>query len=453
MTVRCETNITNKRVSRNHAIGPLEGSILNVSVTLPGKGAAVFLATFQGSTMKQCRRFLMSGLILSLLAGQTAFADDQPVSAKRPDQANVKQNESESAKQAMPAESDQTSAQGAKARFQVTSSPTGEAHLRNFVGIVTEPVQAALAAQLNDLMKEGQGVSIKLVLPDSPAQKAGLKMFDVLTTFNGKTITSSDILRKFVLDSEKGSKVELGVIRASRQQTIEVTLTQKLYRNYKFTVKPMGQDSPAKQPENPAAPAPETPSKQDGIIASRSGEKETKGRELPIGFSHAPVTTTHNLSLLFVGSVKDGYSVEISYQDETDTLQTHRFTGSIEEITEQTIDMPGHVQTMISERLKELKIALQGKASFRLQIKPHMQGKNRFTRVFLSRTTKERSVRMVELDHHLGNRPTLNVNQILGNQIFTSELKQLTPAIQEQIRAALHRVRIPTIQIHADNPI
>ena len=165
------------------------------------------------------------------------------------------------------------------------------------------------------------------------------------------------------------------------------------------------------------------------------------------------MTTTHNLSLLFVGSVKDGYSVEISYQDETDTLQTHCFTGSIEEISEQTIDMPSHVQTMVSERLKELKIALQGKASFRLQIKPHMQGKNRFTRVFLSRTTKERSVRMVELDHHLGNRPTLNVNQILGNQIFTSELKQLTPAIQEQIRAALHRVRIPTIQIHADNPI
>lgn len=404
--------------------------------------------------MKQCRRFLTSGLIFSLLAGQATFADDQPVSAKKPDQANVKQNKSASVKQVMPAASKEAAdSGGAKARFQVTSSPTGEAHLRNFVGIVTEPVEAALAAQLNDMMKEGQGVSVKLVLPDSPARQSGLKMYDVLTTFNGKAITSSDTLRKFVLDSPKGSKVQLGVIRASKQQTIEVTLSQKLYRNYKFTVKPMGNTPPPESPEDKKDSTPTTDSEQEGPIASRSGEKNTKGRELPLGFSHAPVTTTQNLCLLFVGSVKDGYSVKISYQDETDTLQTHEFKGSIDEITEQTIDMPSHVQMMINERLQELKLALQGKASFRLQVKPYMQGKNRFTRVFLSRTTKERTVRMVELDHHLGNRPSLNVNQILGNQVFTSELKQLTPAIQEQIRAALHRVRIPTIQIHADNPI
>ncbi|HAW31592.1 MAG TPA: hypothetical protein DCY03_26380 [Planctomycetaceae bacterium] len=404
--------------------------------------------------MKQCRRFLTSGLIFSLLAGQATFADDQPVSAEKPGQTNVKQNKSAPAKQAMPAASKVAAESGrAKARFQVTSSPTGETHLRNFVGIVTEPVQAALAAQLNDMMKEGQGVSVKLVLPDSPARQSGLKVYDVLTTFNGQAITSSDTLRKYVLDSPKGSKVELGVIRASKQQTIEVTLTQKLYRNYKFTVKPMGHTSPPKKPEDKNEIEPTTDSEQEGPIAARSGEKNTKGRELRLGFNHAPVTTTQNLCLLFVGSVKDGYSVKISYQDETDTLQTHQFTGSIDEITAQTIDMPGHVQMMINERLQELKLALQGKASFRLQVKPYMQGKNRFTRVFLSRTTKDRSVRMVELDHHLGNRPSLNVNQILGNQVFTSELKQLTPAIQEQIRAALHRVRIPTIQIHADNPI
>ncbi|WP_417381219.1 PDZ domain-containing protein [Gimesia sp.] len=420
---------------------------------LPGEGA-VFLESIQGSTMKQCRRFITGGLIFSLLAGQAAFADDQPVSAKKPDQANVKQNNAASAKQAMSAVSKEASAPSrAKARIQVTSSPTGVAHLRNFVGIVTEPVEAALSAQLKDMMKEGQGVSVKLVLPDSPARQSGLKMYDVLTTFNGKAITSSDTLRKFVLDSPKGSNVKLGVIRASKQQTIEVTLSQKLYRNYKFTVKPVGNPPPPKKPEDKDKPAPTLDSAQEGPVASRSGEKNTKGRELPLGFNHAPVTTTQNLCLLFVGSIKDGYSVKISYQDETDTLQTYQLNGSIDEITEQTIDMPSHVQMMINERLQELKMALQGKASFRLQVKPYMQGKNRFTRVFLSRTTKERSVRMVELDHHLGNRPTLNVNQILGNQVFTSELKQLTPAIQEQIRAALHRVRIPTIQIHADNPI
>jgi len=318
------------------------------------------------------------------------------------------------------------------------------------VGIVTEPVPAALAAQLNSMMKAGQGVGVKIVLPDTPAHQAGVKMFDVLTTFNGKAITSSEVLRKFVMEADKESNVQFGVIRASKYQTIEVTLTQKLYRHYKFSVSPIGKNQPPKTKQNqPKNIQPD----QGGPIASRSTESDPLGRSLPLGLSHVPVTTTHNLCLLFVGSVKGAYSVEVSFQDDRDTLQTNQFKGNLKEISEQIVDMPDHVQMMINERLKELKMALQGKASFRLQLKPHMQGNNRFIRVFLSRSTKEKSVRMVELDHHIGSRPTLNVNQILGNQVFTQELKQLNPAIQEQIRATLQRIRIPTAHVRVDNPI
>ena len=98
-------------------------------------------------------------------------------------------------------------------------------------------------------------------------------------------------------------------------------------------------------------------------------------------------------------------------------------------------------------------MALRGKATFRLQLKGHMQGNSRFIRVFLSRATKDKTVRMVELDHHLGKRPTLNMSQIMGNQIFSNELTKLNPTIQEQIRVNLQRIRIPTAQVRVDNPI
>ena len=397
---------------------------------------------------KQQRWFFLSGVIFSLLVVQLTFADELPLEAKKPGHTKSKSKSSAQPK-LTPAKKKNTNSGTSKKQttFRVTSRPTGETEMRNFVGIVTEPVPAALAAQLNEMVQAGQGVGVKLVLPDSPAQQSGIKMFDVLTTFNGKAITSSDVLRKFVMEADKDSKVKLGVIRASKHQTIEVTLIEKLYRHYQFSVRPVGQNQEPPKTKNTHSP-------QDGPIASRSTESDPLGgRKMPLGLSHIPVSTTHNLSLLFVGSVKDGYSVEVSYQDESDTLQTHHFKGNLNEISEQMIDMPDHVQMMINERLKELKMALRGKASFRLQIKPHMQGNNRFIRVFLSRSTKEKSVRMVELDHHIGNRPSLNVNQILGNQVFTHELKQLSPAIQEKIRATLQRIRIPTAHVRVDNPI
>ncbi|MCA9015308.1 MAG: PDZ domain-containing protein, partial [Planctomycetaceae bacterium] len=393
--------------------------------------------------------FFFSGVVFSLLAAQQSFADELPLAAQKPGQAEAKPEGATSQPgQLNPA--NETNSEANKGKFVITSHPTGETEQRNFVGIVTEPLPAALAAQLNTMMKAGQGVGVKLVLPDSPAQQAGIKMFDVLTTFNGKAITSSDVLRKFVMDAEKGSQVKLGIIRASKHQEIEVTLTQKLFKFHKFSITPVGQKPAEASHQQPPS---ETQPVKEGPIASRSTETDPLGRKLPLGLSQIPVTSTQNLSLLFVGSLKEGYSVEVSYQDENDTLQTHHFKGNPTEISNQIIDLPNHVQMMINERLKELKMALQGNPPFRFQMKGHLQGNDRFIRVFLSRGTKDKTVRMVELDHHIGNRPTLNVNQILGNQIFTRELKQLNPTIQEQIRATLQRVRIPTAQVRVDNPI
>ncbi|QDT44663.1 Periplasmic pH-dependent serine endoprotease DegQ precursor [Gimesia alba] len=399
--------------------------------------------------MKKYPWFFFSGIVFSLLVASQSFADELPIQAQKPGQVEPKQKGS--AKQPKPMRPANNPNEGAvKGKFRITSRPTGETEQRNFVGIVTEPVPAALAAQLNSMMKAGQGVGVKIVLPNSPAEQAGIKMFDVLTTFNGKAITSSDVLRKFVMESEKESRVKFGVIRASKHQVVEVTLTQKLFRFHKFSVSPVGQKP--SQKTNQTQPSKTEPA-QDGPIASRSTETGPLGRKLPLGLSQISASATHNLALLYVGSLKEGYSVEVSYQDDNDTLQTHQFQGNLKEISDQIVDMPDHVQMMINERLKELKMALRGKPTFRFQMKGHMQGNARFVRVFLSRGTKDKSVRMVELDHHIGNRPALNVNQIMGNQIFTKELKQLNPTIQQQIRATLQRIRIPTAQVRVDNPI
>jgi putative serine protease PepD len=57
-----------------------------------------------------------------------------------------------------------------------------------------------------------------------PAQKAGLRVGDVITSFDGRAITSASDLGEAVLTRKPGDTVKVVVQRAGRQQTVSVTL-------------------------------------------------------------------------------------------------------------------------------------------------------------------------------------------------------------------------------------
>src|SRR3954469_2685277 len=60
-----------------------------------------------------------------------------------------------------------------------------------------------------------------------PAQKAGLKVGDVITSLDGRRITSASDLGEAVLASKPGDTVKVVVTRAGRQQTLSVTLAPR----------------------------------------------------------------------------------------------------------------------------------------------------------------------------------------------------------------------------------
>jgi serine protease Do len=69
-----------------------------------------------------------------------------------------------------------------------------------------------------------RGVLITEVEPDSPAAKAGLKVNDVITEFNGQRVESTAQFRRLVRETLSGRTVQLGVWREARSQTFSVTL-------------------------------------------------------------------------------------------------------------------------------------------------------------------------------------------------------------------------------------
>jgi putative serine protease PepD len=62
------------------------------------------------------------------------------------------------------------------------------------------------------------------VLTPSPAASAGLRQGDVITTFDGKAITSADQLAAAIQAERPGHKVTIGLYRGQRQLTVTATL-------------------------------------------------------------------------------------------------------------------------------------------------------------------------------------------------------------------------------------
>lgn len=70
------------------------------------------------------------------------------------------------------------------------------------------------------------GAVVKGVDKNSPAEKAGLKLNDIITSANGTEISSSSDLVKLVRAAKKGDKLELGVYRSGEEVTVTVTVDE-----------------------------------------------------------------------------------------------------------------------------------------------------------------------------------------------------------------------------------
>jgi hypothetical protein len=89
-----------------------------------------------------------------------------------------------------------------------------------FIGLGCEPVPDALRSHLG--LKEGQGLLIEQVLPDSPAAAAKLERFDVLVKAGDKPLANVPDLVAAV-DAAKDKKMVLELYRRGKSMKVEVT--------------------------------------------------------------------------------------------------------------------------------------------------------------------------------------------------------------------------------------
>jgi len=110
----------------------------------------------------------------------------------------------------------QEAAEEASAQANAAISGSG------WLGIRMEEVSSAKAKELK--LPAERGALISYVAADSPAAKAGLKVNDVITEFDGQRVESTVSLQRLVHETPAGRTVSLTVWRGGQAQSLSVEL-------------------------------------------------------------------------------------------------------------------------------------------------------------------------------------------------------------------------------------
>ncbi len=84
--------------------------------------------------------------------------------------------------------------------------------------------RSASLGTVPDFAFAGEGVRISGVTPDSAAEVAGLQAGDVLLNYNGEQVTDMQIYSNLLRQSAPGDTVQIDVLRAGQQFSVEATL-------------------------------------------------------------------------------------------------------------------------------------------------------------------------------------------------------------------------------------
>lgn len=107
--------------------------------------------------------------------------------------------------------------------YNALVSPTHKV-VRGSIGITFQP---SISSAVQRVYGAKTGVIIRGVQPNMPADKAGLKPGDIITTIDGRPIKDGDDLVNDISARKPGSTVQLGYIRDGKQQVATVSIIDR----------------------------------------------------------------------------------------------------------------------------------------------------------------------------------------------------------------------------------
>jgi len=92
-----------------------------------------------------------------------------------------------------------------------------------WLGVLGDPLDAPLKAQLG----LEHGLVLKYVVPDSPAAKAGLEVYDIIQSVNGEPVCNQRELKEAIMSLTVDDCIKLDVRSKGIKELVKVTLCNK----------------------------------------------------------------------------------------------------------------------------------------------------------------------------------------------------------------------------------
>lgn len=97
--------------------------------------------------------------------------------------------------------------------------------VRGYLGVEIQNLTEGMVEQFE--LKDRRGALVGNVVPDGPADRAGIRNGDVIIEFNGQRVNDADHLKNMVGLTPPGTRVTLRLIRNGREQTVTVELGER----------------------------------------------------------------------------------------------------------------------------------------------------------------------------------------------------------------------------------
>jgi serine protease Do len=94
--------------------------------------------------------------------------------------------------------------------------------IRGFLGVTIQNLSPEMSRSLH--LENVEGAVISDVGKGTPAEKAGLKAYDVITSINGSTVQNDTEVRNLIAGLKPGSRVVLGILRDGKQKSVSVAV-------------------------------------------------------------------------------------------------------------------------------------------------------------------------------------------------------------------------------------
>jgi serine protease Do len=93
-----------------------------------------------------------------------------------------------------------------------------------YVGFNVVPISPRMARMLDLDPDQASGLIVRSVDPDSPAERAGLRAYDVIVSVGGEAVATNEDVRQRLVDNRAGDTVQLGVLRDGTALSLSLTL-------------------------------------------------------------------------------------------------------------------------------------------------------------------------------------------------------------------------------------